>query len=173
MDVWMISRKELENDLLDIFSALDGLQYQFDWVVSDHQMWYSSDCPESISSRWNWNAFLISGREITEHLQRAYVSFGFGGILSAVPLGTKPKQIWDYVPSWEIDYDAPDYQFQTPLTELEILCYDGYAWVIICKPDLSAQIRERLLQAMPPKEWYPAHTQIRYDEQGNRISVIQ
>ena len=172
MDTWMISRKDLPHDLLDIFAALDDLQYKYDWIVSDHQLWYAPNCPEAVSNRWNWNALLISGMDMTEHLQKAYISFCFGGVLSAVPLGTKPEQVWNYVPGWEIDYDDPDYQFQTPLTELEILCYDGYAWIIICSQGLSAQIRERLPSALPPAEWYPVHTQIRYDDQGNQVSVI-
>ena len=78
-----------------------------------------------------------------------------------------------YVPGWEENFEDPSYQFQTPLTELEIICYDGYAWMIICKPELSARIQERLPLAMPPKEWYPAHTTIRPDEKGNEITVIQ
>ena len=173
MDIWMISRKELKNDLLDLFAALDDIQYQYDWIVSDHNMWYSPGCPEEVSNRWNWNALLISGKDMTEHLRKVYLSFSFGGILSAVPLGTKPEQAWDYVPGWEENFEDPSYQFQTPLTELEIICYDGYAWMIICKPELSARIQERLPLAMPPKEWYPAHTTIRPDEKGNEITVIQ
>ena len=173
MDVWMISRKELKNDLLEIFAALDDIQYKYDWIVSDHAaMWYNPWCPEEISSRWNWNALLISGEEMTEHLRKEYISFGFGGVLSAVPLDTKPEQVWDYVPGWEEDFEAPDYRFQTPLTELEIICYDGYAWIIVCKPELSAQIKERFPKALPPKEWYPAHTQTQCDEQGNERTRI-
>ncbi len=40
MDVWMLNRKTLPNDLLDIFSALGNLQAQYDWVITDHSMWY-------------------------------------------------------------------------------------------------------------------------------------
>ena len=40
MDVWMLNRKILPNDLLDIFSALSNLQAQYDWVITDHSMWY-------------------------------------------------------------------------------------------------------------------------------------
>ena len=40
MDVWMLNRKILPNDLLDIFSALGNLQAQYDWVITDHSMWY-------------------------------------------------------------------------------------------------------------------------------------
>ena len=39
MDAWMISRQELKHDLLDIFSGLGDLQYQIDWVISDHDLW--------------------------------------------------------------------------------------------------------------------------------------
>lgn len=38
MDVWMLNRKTLPNDLLDIFSALVNLQAQYDWVITDHSM---------------------------------------------------------------------------------------------------------------------------------------
>ena len=40
MDVWMLNRKILPNDLLDIFSALGNLQAQYDWVITNHSMWY-------------------------------------------------------------------------------------------------------------------------------------
>ena len=40
MDVWMLNRMILPNDLLDIFSALGNLQAQCDWVITDHSMWY-------------------------------------------------------------------------------------------------------------------------------------
>ena len=172
MDVWMISRKELKNDLLDIFAALDHLQYKYDWVVSNHDMWYGPGCPEEVKTRWQWDGLLISGEDLTEHCSKGYVTFCFGAVLSAVPLGTKQEQVWNYVPGWEVDFEDPDYQFQTPLTELEIVCYDGYAWLIVCKPELSALSRERLPQAMPPKQWYSVHTQNRTDEQGNRMTII-
>ena len=172
MDVWMISRKELKNDLLDIFSALGNLQYRYDWIVSDHDMWYSPGCPEDISNRWNWNALLISGEDLTKHLDMAYISFVFGGILSAVPLETNPEQVWNYIPGWEVNFEDPAYRFQTPLTELELICCDGYAWVIVCKPEFSGQIRKNLPQAMPPKEWYSSHNQVTYDDQGNKMTVI-
>ena len=164
MDVWMISRKNLKNDLLDIFSALDDLQRRYDWIISDHNIWYAQDCPEEVKKRWQWTGFLISGAELAEHCAAGYVTFCFGAVLSAVPLGTKPEQVWNYIPGWEEDFEDPDYCFQTPLTELEIICYDGYAWIIVCKPELSARIKERLPKALPPSEWYPAHMQTQYDE---------
>ena len=172
MDAWMISRKELKNDLLDIFSALDDLQYKFDWIISDHDMWYAPNCPEEVKTRWQWTGLLMPGTELTEHYSAGYVWFCFGGVLSAVPKGTKPEQVWDYLPRWEVDFEDPSYQFQTPLTELEIVCYDGYAWLIVCKPELSALIRKYLPQAMPPKEWYSAHTQTQHDEQGSKRTII-
>ena len=42
MDVWMLNRKTLPNDLLDIFSALGNLQAQYDWVITNHSMWYGT-----------------------------------------------------------------------------------------------------------------------------------
>lgn len=173
MDVWMISRKELKNDLLDIFSALDDLQYKFDWIISDHDMWYGKNCPEEVKTRWQWTGLMMSGEELTKHYSLGYVWFCCGGVLSAVPKGTKPEQVWDYLPGWEIDFGDSSYQFQTPLTELEIICYDGYAWLIICKPALSSFVRKNLPLAMPPEQWYEAHTHIRYDEEGRKISVIE
>ena len=154
MDAWMISWKELKNDLLEIFSALDGLQYQFDWVITDHDIWYGSECPEEVKKRWQWTGLLMSGKELTEHYSAGYVWFCTGGVLSAVPLGTKLEQIWNYSPVWDADFDDSEYRFQTPQTELEIICYDGYAWVIVCKPEYSDTVRARLPQARRPKEFY-------------------
>lgn len=45
MDFWMISCQELEHDLLDTFSALGDLQYQYDWVITDHDLWYMEKLP--------------------------------------------------------------------------------------------------------------------------------
>ena len=77
-----------------------------------------------------------------------------GGILSAVPKGTKAEQVWDYVPCWEIDFEDTGYRFQTPLTELEVVCYDGYAWLIVCKADFSETVRKALPQACSVDEFY-------------------
>ena len=154
MDFWMISREDLPNDLLDIFSALGALQYQFDWVITDHDMWYGSNCPEEVKTRWQWTGLLMSGEELTAHYSAGYVWFCCGAVLSAVPLGTKPAQVWNYTPSWEVDFNDSDYQFQTPLTQLELICYDGYAWVIVCKSELSETIQKSLPQAQKPKDFY-------------------
>ena len=172
MDIWMISRRELKNDLLDIFTALNDIQFKYDWIISDHDIWYSEDCPADVKSRWQWTGLLLPGEELAAHCAAGYVHFCFGAILSAVPKGTKPEQVWDYVPGWEKDFEDPGYQFQTPLTKLEIVCYDGYAWLVVCKPELSTLIREHLPHAMPPKEWYLAYTQTQYDEQGNKMTII-
>ena len=51
MDFWMIARQELPHDLLDIFSALGDLQYQYDWVITDHDLWYAESCPEEVRKR--------------------------------------------------------------------------------------------------------------------------
>ena len=154
MDAWMISRQELKHDLQDIFSGLSNLQYQFDWFISDHDLWYSENCPDEVKKRWQWTGLLMSGQELTEYLVAGYVYFGLGAVLSAVPPGTKPEQVWDYLPGWEVDFDSPDYQYQTPLTQLELICYDGYAWVIVCNSELSERIRQDLPQACRAKDFY-------------------
>lgn len=154
MDAWMISRSELKNDLLEIFSALGDLQYQFDWVISDHDMWYSANCPNAVKKRWQYTGLLISGGELTGHLSAGFVHFLVGAVLSAVPKGTAPAEVWDYLPGWEVDFDDPDYRFQTPLTQLEILCYDGYAWVIICKPEFSETVQQTLPKVQKSKDFY-------------------
>lgn len=172
MDVWMLSRKGLKKDLLDIFAALDNIHCQYDWIISDHDMWYDADCPETVKMRWQWTGLLISGDELAAHYSAGYVWFCSGGILSAVPFGTKQEQVWNNIPCWAADFEDPQYRFQTPLTELEIICYDGYAWLIVCKPELSTLVRKNLPQALPPKQWYLEHTRTRTDKDDNKISVI-
>ena len=155
MDFWMIARRVLKNDLLDIFTALDDLQYRYDWVISDTDIYFAPDTPDEVRKRWSWNSLLIDGRELAEHLSAGYVHFESGGVLSAVSKGTQPSQMWDYVPCWEIEgFGSSDYHFQTPLTKLELLCYDGYVWVIICEPGLSENILRALPQAKTPEEFY-------------------
>lgn len=155
MDFWMAARQNLKNDLLDIFSALDDLQYQYDWVITDHDLWYAENCPEEVRKCWQWTGLLMDGVELTEHLCAGYIRFLVGGVLSAVPKGTQLDQVWNYIPGWEIEgFGSSDYCFQTPLTQLEILCYDGYAWVIICRPEMSSKIRAAIPQAKTPDDFY-------------------
>ena len=151
----MRSRKDLPNDLMDIFSALGDIQYRYDWVISDHDMYFGSNTPDAVRERWSWTGLLMDGQELTDHVTAGYVCFVTGGVLSAIPKGTSPWQVHDYLPSWEIkDFGSPNYQFQTPLTQMEIICYDGYAWVIICRPELSPEIRRAFPQAKFPDDFY-------------------
>lgn len=155
MDFWMIARRDLKNDLLGIFSALGNLQFRYDWVITDTGLYFAPGTPDEVRKRWSWTGLLMTGRELTQHLSAGYVYFVSGGVLSAVPPGTRAEQVWNYVPYWEIDaFDSPGYAFQTPLTELEILCYDGYAWLIICKPEFSEKILKCIPQALHPREFY-------------------
>ena len=155
MDFWMIARQDLKNDLLEIFSALGDLQYQYDWVVTDHDLWYGENCPDEVRKRWQWTGLLMDGQELMEHLSAGYVRFLVGGVLSAVPKGTQPNQVWNYEPYWEHDkLFTADYKFQTPLTQLELICYDGYAWLIVCAPEFSEKVHQALPQAKTPREFY-------------------
>ena len=128
MDFWMIARQELKNDLLDIFSALGDLQHQYDWAITDHDLWYGENCPDEVRKRWGWTGLLMDGQELAEHLSAGYVRFLVGVVLSAVPKGIQPDQVWSCEPYWEHEkLFSEDYQFQTPLTQMELICYDGYA----------------------------------------------
>ena len=150
----MLSRQSLEYDLLDIFSALGDLQYRYDWVITDHEIWYAEKCPEAVQKRWQWTGLLIGGAELTEHLRAGYICFIGGGVLSAVPKGTKEEQINRYTPYWEhADLFTPDYHFQTPLTQLEIICYDS-DWLIVCEPSFSERVRCALPQAQMPEDYF-------------------
>ena len=93
MDVWMLNRKSLPNDLLDIFSALGNLQAQYDWVITDHSMWYGKNCLEAVCKRCQRAGLLMTGRELTEHLRAGYVWFLEGAVLSAIPLGTREADV--------------------------------------------------------------------------------
>ena len=61
----------------------------------------------------------MTGRELTKHLRAGCVWFLDGAVLSAVPLGTREADVNLKEPVWEVDFRAPDYRFQTPLTRLE------------------------------------------------------
>ena len=156
MDVRVLDRAGLQNDLLEIFTALGDLQYRYDWVITDHEMWYSEACPEDVKRRWQWTGLLIDGRELTEHLAAGYVRFTTGGVLSAVPPGTKWEDVCRYTPTWQVDSASPEYVFQTPFTKLEILCCDGYAWEIVCEPAFSQAVRRCLPEAKTPEAFYAA-----------------
>lgn len=82
--------QELKHDLLDIFSALGDLQYQYDWFITDHDLWYTKNCPEEVRRRWQWTGLLMDGTELTAHLSVDYVHFILGGVLSAVPKVRSP-----------------------------------------------------------------------------------
>ena len=156
MDVWVLRREGLQNDLLEIFTALGDLQYRYDWVITDHEMWYGEACPENVKKRWQWTGLLLDGRELTEHLAAGYVRFTTGGVLSAVPLGTEEASVCRCEPTWQVDCASPDYAFQTPFTKLELFCFDGYAWEIVCEPAFSQTVRRCLPEAKTPEEFYAA-----------------
>ena len=154
MDFWMLDRRTLKRDLLDVFSALGDLQYRYDWVITDHEIWYAKDCPEAVRKRWQWTGLLMDGAELTEHLHAGYVSFIGGGVLSAVPKGTPEASVDRYTPRWaHKDLFSPDYRFQTPLTQLEIICYDG-DWLIVCEPSFSKCVCCALPQTQPPENYF-------------------
>ena len=154
MDFWVLDRRTLKRDLLDVFSALGELQYRYDWGITDHEIWYAEGCPEAIRKRWQWTGLLMDGAELTEHLHAGYVSFIGGGVLSAVPKGTKEEKINRYTPYWEhADLFTLNYHFQTPLTLLEIICYDG-DWLIVCESSFSERVRRALPQAETPENYF-------------------
>ena len=151
----MLARSELPNDLMDIFSPLDDIQYQYDWVISDTDLYFAPDISEEVRKRWFWTGLLMDGQELTEQLSFGYVCFVAGGILSAVPKGTSGWQVRKYLPCWEIEkFGDPGYRFQTPLTQLEIICYDGYVWCVICKPEMPPVIQRALPNAKTPDKFY-------------------
>ena len=160
MDFWMLARRDLPGDLLDIFTVLGNLQYQYDWIISDHDMYFMPDAPEEVRKRWSWTGLLMDGQELTEHLSSGYISFVSGDVLSAVLKGTQPEQVWDYEPGWEVsELGSPDYRFQTPLTQMEIICYDGYAWLIICQPEITPRVQKAFPQAKTPDDFYKGQSQ--------------
>ena len=153
MDFWMFDRRSFENDLLNLFSALGDLQYEYDWVISDHEVWYAERCPDAVRTRWQWTGLLMDGAELTEHLRSGYVSFVGGGVLSAVPKGREQSRVDRFTPYWEHeDLFTPKYRFQTPLTQLELICYDG-DWLLVCEPSFSAYVRT-LPQAQTSEEHF-------------------
>jgi len=119
------------------------------------ELFINESCPDEVSKRWQWTGLLMDGQELMEHLSAGYVRFLVGGVLSAVPKGTQPNQVWNYEPYWEHDkLFTSDYEFQTPLTQMELICYDGYAWLIVCDSEFSEKIHQTLPQAKTPKEFY-------------------
>lgn len=154
MDFWMLERSKLEKDILTVFSALDGLQARYDWVISDTDLYFRPGAPDRIRERWQWTGLLMDGVELTRDLESGDVWF-ISGILSALPRGTRPGQVWNYLPRWDSkDFGSPDYRFQTPLTEMELLCYDGYACVIVCRESYSPAVRRALPMAQTVEEFY-------------------
>lgn len=152
MDFWTVERKELEGDLRFLLTALGDLERQYDWVVSDHDVWYGEGCPADVREQWQWTGLLLTGEELVKHLE--YVHFVSSGVLSAVPKGTRREAVKPYIPYWEAVGDfSPDYRFQTPLTQLEIICYDGYAWLIVCREEFSSRVRQALPRARPAKKF--------------------
>ena len=96
----------------------------------------------------------MTGRELTEHLRAGCVWFLEGAVLSAVPLGTREADVNLYEPVWDVDFRAPEYRFQTPLTKLELMLFDGYAWVIVCDAAFSETVQRHLPQAQPPDAFF-------------------
>ena len=67
---------------------------------------------------------------------------------AAVPRGTGVEAVRDYAPFWEAKgLFSPEYRFQMPLTQMEIVCYDGWAIVIVCGEAMSRTVRTALPMA--------------------------
>ena len=153
MDVWALKRTSLPRDLLTVLAALGDLQYRYDWVISDTDIYYRPDTPQEVKERWGWTGLLMDGAELTRHLESGYLNL-ISGAFSAVPVGTRPEAVWNYLPGWEVDFCSPGYTFQTPLTQLELFCYDGYACVLVCPAAFSAGLRQMLPTALPAEEFF-------------------
>ncbi len=147
MDYWMIDRAELPGDLPDVFSALNGILERYNWVVSGTDLWFGPNATEEVRRRWGWTGLLMEGRELLGYLQDGSVRI-LSGVLSAVPRRTRAEAVRDYAPSWEDKgLFSPEYRFQTPLTQMEIICYDGWAIVIVCEEAMSRTVRTALPMA--------------------------
>ena len=59
MDFWMLARRGLPGDLLDIFTALGDLQYQYDWIISDHDLYFAPNAPDTVRERWSCTGLLM------------------------------------------------------------------------------------------------------------------
>lgn len=126
--------------------------------MTDHDLWHVENCPEEVRRRWQWTGLRMDGTELTAHLSAGCICFLLGGVLSAVPKGTQPCEVWTYEPYWKIEqFGSPEYRFQTPGPQLEPICYDGYAWFLICTSDFSKRVNDALPMAKTPEEFYSAH----------------
>jgi len=141
-------------DLRLVFAAFGGRQREFDWLLTDVELNHYPPGltyrPEGRSdSRW------LSGSELSEVVERYDIQFIWGvlsgfrpGIaIDVTTLGTYPyadgnKALWE-----------PDVSIQHPSAEVEIVCWDSTATLLLSRDDdLTQRFRRFFPEAVDLNE---------------------
>jgi hypothetical protein len=149
------SRMAYPTDLRVVFEALGGRQREFNWLLTDLELncyppglTYRPDVRAS-GTRW------LSGTELSEIVEEHEIQFIWGVLsrfrlgvaIDVTTLGTYPyadgnRALWE-----------PNVSIQHPLAEVEIVCWDSTATLLLCRDDdLTQRFRRFFPEAVDLNE---------------------
>jgi len=142
-------------DLRLVFEAFGGRQREFNWLLTDLELnhypeglTYRSEARSS-DTRW------LSGTELTETVEAHEIQF-IWGVLSGFPLGTAVDVMnlgtYPYADG-NVALWAPTVSIQHPLAEVEIVCWDASATLLLSHDDdLTHRFRQFFPEAVDLNE---------------------
>ncbi len=129
--------------LHDIVSALGDISGQFNWLISDYQLFSSNDDLIPVEKDYIW----LNGDDFRKLLDTDL--FAVWCVISAFPKNVALEDVLEFDlpyadgnPGFWVD----DVSLQTPLTELEIVVFDSSSCFILSK---YRSHRDRFLNAFP------------------------
>jgi len=142
-------------DLRLVFEAFGGRQREFDWLLTDLELnRYPPGLayrPESRSSDARW----LSGTELSEIVNTQDIQF-IWGVLSGFPPGIAvdavKRDTYPYADGNRALW-APNVSIQHPLAEVEIVCWDSSATLLLSRDDdLTGRFRRFFPEAVDLNE---------------------
>jgi hypothetical protein len=135
------------SDLEDLFFSLEDVLSQYDWLISDTDLFFKPAAPQALKDRLNWTGLLMRWDEL-ETVFYSQEWHMISGVLSALPKGISeeaaqqlPLPKWDYEGYWN-----GNPQMQTSLTQVEVVPCDGYLLLFLASGDA---LTDRFLRLYP------------------------
>ncbi len=150
------SRMPFHTNLRLVFEAFDGREREFNWLLTDLELNFYppgleySGIDDRESGRWR------SGSELSDIVKAHEIQF-IWGVLSGFPPGvTINPAALDVYPFADGNGSlwAPGARIQHPLADVEIVCWDGGATLLLSRDDdLTRRFRSFFLEAVDLDEY--------------------
>lgn len=160
MKAAVIERRNMSSsDLEHLFFSFKDVFSQYDWLISDTDLFFQPTAPEELRDRLNWTGLLMRWTEL-KTVFRSREWHMISGVLSALPNGISEEAAQRLpLPAWEYEgYWNGNPQMQTFLTQVEVVLYDGYLLLFLALDDTLIDCFLRLYpKAMELSEYLRHH----------------